>query len=262
MAVGSILRRNLQDPLPSAWVLAAREMKDDNRANYRYRLQGGCDSSKQAQSGAENPVDATRLTYQQPTSWGTDRKRMQVLDAFGAFLSLRCFLSSDRPNSERRCLLYLGSSGSILLARGFSAQQNLGVDSFYAEARVPVDESVRELELPDPTHAALETAGTVNKVFMIGSHSCIMTEGRTRMACKDCKRYIPSYKGRWTDLGTLRACLRQSARDRLKHLNSKKRGALPAPPPGTLKKGREPGQRKKPRLEQRQEEIPPALVVL
>eukprot|EP00971_Amphidinium_carterae_P224312 4450247-Amphidinium_carterae.1 len=42
------------------------------------------------------------------------------------------------------------------------------------------------------------------RVFQIGKHSCLITPDATRIACRDCKRYITSYKGRWSNLGTFK----------------------------------------------------------
>eukprot|EP00971_Amphidinium_carterae_P067697 1340458-Amphidinium_carterae.1 len=37
----------------------------------------------------------------------------------------------------------------------------------------------------------------VNKVFMIGTHPCIITEGGIRMACRNYKRYVSTYQWKW-----------------------------------------------------------------
>eukprot|EP00971_Amphidinium_carterae_P351387 6492088-Amphidinium_carterae.1 len=42
----------------------------------------------------------------------------------------------------------------------------------------------------------------VHRVFMVGTHPCIITAGGTRMACKKCSRYVTTYQGKWRNLGT------------------------------------------------------------
>eukprot|EP00971_Amphidinium_carterae_P230812 4580292-Amphidinium_carterae.2 len=56
----------------------------------------------------------------------------------------------------------------------------------------------------------------VNRVFMVGTHPCLITHGGSRMTCKKCTRYVTTYK----------------------------------PPPGTLTRGRTKGPNKilKPRI--------------
>eukprot|EP00971_Amphidinium_carterae_P159226 3156742-Amphidinium_carterae.1 len=95
----------------------------------------------------------------------------------------------------------------------------------------------------------VEVATPTPKVFRVGAHSCIIISDGTRMACRDCKRYVTSNKkGTWKNLGTLKkqAC-KPDARSKAsiggKAARKLKGGALP--PPGTdlrKKDGRAPEQ--------------------
>eukprot|EP00971_Amphidinium_carterae_P065389 1295578-Amphidinium_carterae.1 len=88
----------------------------------------------------------------------------------------------------------------------------------------------------------------VNRVFMVGTHPCIITAGGTRMACKKCSRYVTTYQSKWRNLGTLsrQAC--------------KPKGAQPALPPGSLSKGRTKGPNKKLRLLEPAEQAAPLVL--
>eukprot|EP00971_Amphidinium_carterae_P333846 6468831-Amphidinium_carterae.1 len=41
----------------------------------------------------------------------------------------------------------------------------------------------------------------VNGVYMVGTHPCIITERGIHMACRNCKRYVTTYQGKWRNLG-------------------------------------------------------------
>eukprot|EP00971_Amphidinium_carterae_P188514 3741938-Amphidinium_carterae.1 len=89
---------------------------------------------------------------------------------------------------------------------------------------------------------------TVNRVFMIGTHPCIITAGGTRMACKKCMR-CGTTSGKWRNLGTLRKqdCkpkAKRQAKRAGKAPQKQKGGAEPALPPGSLSKGRTKGPNK------------------
>eukprot|EP00971_Amphidinium_carterae_P206322 4094192-Amphidinium_carterae.2 len=84
--------------------------------------------------------------------------------------------------------------------------------------------------------AMIETA---NKVFMIGPHLCIITAGRNRLACRNCKGYVSTYQKTWRNLGTLKKqpCkpkTKKQARSKAPHCPQQQKGG----PRGTLKKGR------------------------
>eukprot|EP00971_Amphidinium_carterae_P312568 6212505-Amphidinium_carterae.1 len=121
----------------------------------------------------------------------------------------------------------------------------------YTDERVRVDEHPK----------------AVNRDYMIGTHPCIITEGGTRMACRNCKRYVTTYLGKWRNLGTLRKqeCkpeAKRQAKRAGKAPQRQKGGALPAVPPGpltSLTKGRAKGSNKKRKLTERPE---PAFAVM
>eukprot|EP00971_Amphidinium_carterae_P153711 3047822-Amphidinium_carterae.1 len=102
------------------------------------------------------------------------------------------------------------------------------------DRRVPVE--AEDLEVPGPT-------------FKVGPHLCHRTAGDTRITCKNCERYVTSYKGTWRNLGTL---AKQPCKPKARRRNGyegkaahKQRGrALPAPAPGSRTRGRVPGPNK------------------
>eukprot|EP00971_Amphidinium_carterae_P204219 4052484-Amphidinium_carterae.2 len=97
-----------------------------------------------------------------------------------------------------------------------------------------------------------ETEASVERVFKVGEHLCVITDDGTRMACRHCKRYMTSYKGTRRNLGTLRKQLCKPTKPKKgkagKAPQQQKGGALPALPPGSLTRGKQNGACKKPRL--------------
>eukprot|EP00971_Amphidinium_carterae_P170228 3372619-Amphidinium_carterae.2 len=70
------------------------------------------------------------------------------------------------------------------------------------DEREPVEPTVDQ-PAADPTNA-LETEASVERVLKIGDHLCVITNSGMRVACRHCKRYVTTYKGKWRNLGTLR----------------------------------------------------------
>eukprot|EP00971_Amphidinium_carterae_P138569 2745646-Amphidinium_carterae.2 len=72
------------------------------------------------------------------------------------------------------------------------------------EQGVPEDQTSQEQPaavLEMDTHDA---AAPAQRVFQVGDHLCVITDGGTCMKCRHCSRYATSYKGTWRNLGTLR----------------------------------------------------------
>eukprot|EP00971_Amphidinium_carterae_P201896 4006007-Amphidinium_carterae.1 len=86
------------------------------------------------------------------------------------------------------------------------------------------------------------------------------------MACRNCTKNAPLTKlGKWKNLGTLwkQECKPKAKRQagRAGKAPQREKGeALPAPPPGSLTKGRTKGPNKKPRLEGRPEQLAPVVL--
>eukprot|EP00971_Amphidinium_carterae_P262966 5216992-Amphidinium_carterae.1 len=62
----------------------------------------------------------------------------------------------------------------------------------------PVDEDtdVRVEEMDERVPVADDRQEAIQRVFMVGTHPCIITEGGAHMACKKCSRYVTTYQGK------------------------------------------------------------------
>eukprot|EP00971_Amphidinium_carterae_P215356 4274048-Amphidinium_carterae.1 len=115
-----------------------------------------------------------------------------------------------------------------------------------------------------PLPRILETDASVNQVFQVGQHSCIITENGTRMACRNCKRYVTTCKVTRANGVTSARCGSKSASPRPRRFWKGETGKappsakkwFPALPAGSLTRGRTKGPRKKKRLEDRPD-VPP-----
>eukprot|EP00971_Amphidinium_carterae_P312296 6207175-Amphidinium_carterae.2 len=100
-----------------------------------------------------------------------------------------------------------------------------------------------------------DAAAPAQRLFPVGDHLCVITEGGTCMKCRHCSRYVTSHKGTWRNLGTLRKppCRpkkpkKGKAGKAPQQQKAFKGGALLALPPGSLTRGKQKGSCKKPRL--------------
>eukprot|EP00971_Amphidinium_carterae_P118281 2343291-Amphidinium_carterae.1 len=84
------------------------------------------------------------------------------------------------------------------------------------------------------------------------------------MQCRDCKRYVSTYRGKWSNLCTLKKqrCKAKANTKRQAKNPSKLAGGevQPAPPPGSKGPHRGPRANKRQKLSGLTEEIPPVLL--
>eukprot|EP00971_Amphidinium_carterae_P077935 1541811-Amphidinium_carterae.1 len=132
-------------------------------------------------------------------------------------LSLACFVELPQrlaPTSQGPGGPTEDTSSSVrgfLLPRHLEVEEETETLSAPMETREPdqVDEDldVRVDEERNKRVAVVEDRQeAIHRVFMVGTHPCIITAGGTRMACKKCSRYVTTYQGKWRNLGTLLLC--------------------------------------------------------